>query len=813
MKKEKSEKKESKALVDIGEAVGIVAAQSIGEPGTQMSLAYDEKVLVSDCGEVNAVKIGEFIDGMMERFGSSCEDGHEICKPKAEIMVPSLAKNEKVEWKQATLLSRHACKEKLLELSLRSGRKITATPFHSFVIRRDNLLVPVSGSSLKKGDRLPVLRNLACPPGIAVKAVDIVPALQMAMKHMSSSNGLVYAYPREGSKPLPRQLELDGEFGWLLGIYLAEGNSTHNFTSISNTDLTIQQKIRDFAKAHGLTTNEYDNPRGFSLSHDIRINSALLAEFLKAVCGTSSYSKRVPLFAYSANEKFISSLLRGYFDGDGNVSVERRVIRASSKSKELIDGICLLLARLGIFAGKRSDKKTHNISISYRYAPSFLQKIGSDVEGKRLKLEILSSSEQGIGYNLVDVIPGIGNSLLSAANKLGIPSRFVNNFTKRQKIGRSTLIKYLEEFERLSAEKNISLPELLPLKNAADGDVLWDEIEKIERVSSANNRVYDFTVPGAETFTTFDGVITHNTMRTFHYAGVAEQVPSGLPRLIEIVDARREPKEPLMDIFLKEPHCNEEKKAEKVAEEIESTVLSQIADIRENFKDKKIEIMLDEQEMKIRGIAVEDLKEPIKAQTAGGVEVRANKITVNPKISSLRAIRKVTTKLASLHIKGIEKISKAMVLKGKNGQYFIRTSGSNISTVMRHAKVIPEKVYSNDVKEIERFLGIEAARNSIVRELKQVLDLQRLNVDVRHLMLLADAMCMDGHIKSVGRHGLSGEKAGVLAKAAFEETIKHLISAASEGQYDNLIGVTENIIIGQTIPVGTGIVRLKMKKQ
>ena len=90
--------------------------------------------------------------------------------------------------------------------------------------------------------------------------------------------------------------------------------------------------------------------------------------------------------------------------------------------------------------------------------------------------------------------------------------------------------------------------------------------------------------------------------------------------------------------------------------------------------------------------------------------------------------------------------------------------------------------------------------------------MQRLDVDIRHIMLLADAMCMDGIVKPVGRHGLSGEKASILARAAFEETIKHLINASIKGEEDKLVGVTENIIIGQPIPMGTGTVRLSMKR-
>jgi DNA-directed RNA polymerase subunit A" len=78
-------------------------------------------------------------------------------------------------------------------------------------------------------------------------------------------------------------------------------------------------------------------------------------------------------------------------------------------------------------------------------------------------------------------------------------------------------------------------------------------------------------------------------------------------------------------------------------------------------------------------------------------------------------------------------------------------------------------------------------------------------------MLLADAMTANGYLTSIGRHGLAGQKAGVLARAAYEETIKHLVNATIKGEEDRLLGITENIIIGQTVPVGTGKVKLKIK--
>ncbi len=800
-----------KNKIDVGEAVGIVAAQSIGEPGTQMSIPYSEKVLVSHEGKTKAVEIGEFIDSAFERFGFSEEKGHQICDLPIEVLAPSLNQNEKIEWKKVSALSRHKSPPQLICIYLRSGRKITATPFHSFVIRKRNCIVPVAGSSLKPKDRLPVLKNLPECKAASQVSVDAKQALKEKLKHMVCSNGMLYAYPREGSKPMPCELELGKQLGWLAGIYIAEGNAMRNFLSISNTNGKILERVRRFADSYGFTYNEYDNFRGFAPAHDIRINSTLMSQLFKSTCGQSSHKKCIPDFAYNAPQDFIASLLRGYFDGDGSISVSRKVIRASSKSKELIDGLCMLLARLGIFASKRSDKKSHNLSISYRYAGRFLELIGSDREEKKRQLETLSSLSLSQGYNLVDVIPGIGEELSKAACLAGIPSRLTNNFRKRGYVGRSTLVKYISLIESAAKKKKIHVPQLAMLQRAAQSHVVWDEIEKIEHVETAHQYVYDFTVPGTETFTTFEGVITHNTMRTFHYAGVAEQVPTGLPRLIELVDARKEPKKPIMDIYLKDEFSSSYDKAKEAAKRIERTTLNKVAYIEENFAEKRITITVEQTEIDAEGVKMDEIRRRVKSIAGSHMESKDNTIIVKPTASSLKNIRRMTNRLRQLHIKGIEKIKRTIVVKGKDGKYFIRTAGSNLATVIKNQKVDAKRTYTNDIQEIARVLGIEAARNALVNEIKQVLSMQNLNVDIRHCMLLADAMTMDGEIKSIGRHGLSGGKAGVLARAAFEETVKHLINAAVRAEEDKLIGVTENIIIGQTVPVGTGLVKLKMK--
>ncbi|PIT84440.1 DNA-directed RNA polymerase subunit A'' [Candidatus Micrarchaeota archaeon CG10_big_fil_rev_8_21_14_0_10_45_29] len=304
---------------------------------------------------------------------------------------------------------------------------------------------------------------------------------------------------------------------------------------------------------------------------------------------------------------------------------------------------------------------------------------------------------------------------------------------------------------------------------------------------------------------------TQMTMRTFHYAGVAEQVPTGLPRLIELVDARKEPKKPFMDIYLESSAANDEKKAKKVAAALECVLLEQIASVNEDFEGKSIKIQADANELGLLSVDINDVRAKVKELISPGtVECRENTITAKPKVNTLRALRRFTNKIKQLQVKGVEGVRRSIVIKDKN-EFFIRTAGSNILGVKDIEGIDFKRVYTNDVKEVERVFGIEAARNALVHELDQVLTSQRLFVDIRHIMLLADAMTMDGAITSIGRHGLAGQKAGVLARAAYEETIKHLVNAATKAEEDMLIGVTENIIVGQTVPIGTGLVKLRMK--
>jgi DNA-directed RNA polymerase subunit A" len=306
---------------------------------------------------------------------------------------------------------------------------------------------------------------------------------------------------------------------------------------------------------------------------------------------------------------------------------------------------------------------------------------------------------------------------------------------------------------------------------------------------------------------------TQMTMRTFHYAGVAEHVPTGLPRLIELVDAKKEPNKSLVEVYLKKEYKGKESAAKALAKEMESVLLPEVAAVQEDMAARRILIALNEADAKALGVTMNMLKEAVKKTAAAHkVEHRGSRLKVSlkgEKDMPLKELRKMTGKLAKTLVKGIMGIKRSVVIK-ERGEYFIRASGSNIKEILLLPKVDPSRIYTNSVMEIDKLFGIEAARNAVVREMVGVMESQGLSVDIRHIMLLADAMTADGKVKSIGRHGLSGEKAGVMGRAAFEETIKHLVNASIVAEDDNLVGVTENIIVGQTIPIGTGRIKLVM---
>ena len=315
---------------------------------------------------------------------------------------------------------------------------------------------------------------------------------------------------------------------------------------------------------------------------------------------------------------------------------------------------------------------------------------------------------------------------------------------------------------------------------------------------------------------------TQMTMNTFHYAGVAEiDVTQGLPRLIELVDARKTPDTPMMTVHLDEEYAEDRERAHEVVWKIEATRILALGDISTNVADMLVEIDLNDETLLERWPTVDDV-DAIAEEIAGTIEsnlgVQARQvgtvIEFGPEEPSYRDLLQLVEELRDIVFKGIEDISRVVIRKEEtdNGEEFVLyTEGSDFGEVLGIEGVDASRTTCNNIHEVYRELGVEAARETLINETMNTLEEQGLDdVNVRHLMLVADIMTNEGTIESIGRHGISGSKDSVLARAAFEVTVNHLLDAAIHGEIDELDGVTENVIVGKPIKLGTGDVDLRM---
>ena len=306
---------------------------------------------------------------------------------------------------------------------------------------------------------------------------------------------------------------------------------------------------------------------------------------------------------------------------------------------------------------------------------------------------------------------------------------------------------------------------------------------------------------------------TQMTLNTFHYAGVAEiNVTLGLPRIIEIVDARKNPSTPIMTVYLDEKHRYDREKALEVARRIEGTSLENLArEMSIDILNFEFIVDIDPERLEKAGLDMERIQRKLESSfKSAEFEVDGYTVIMRPKkVGKLSDLRRLSEKVKKHRLKGLSGVGKTIIRK-EGDEYVIYTEGSNFKQVIKVPGVDPTRTRTNNIHEIAEVLGIEAARNAIIEEIVNTMREQGLEVDVRHIMLVADMMTLDGVILPIGRHGIVGEKASVLARAAFEITTQHLFEAAERGETDPLNGVVENVLIGQPVPVGTGIVKLAM---
>ncbi len=313
---------------------------------------------------------------------------------------------------------------------------------------------------------------------------------------------------------------------------------------------------------------------------------------------------------------------------------------------------------------------------------------------------------------------------------------------------------------------------------------------------------------------------TQMLLKTFHQAGVMSTMTvKGLPRIKELVDARKSPKTPMIEIQLEKGVARDLEKANAIKKKIEEVKVKRLlSSFDEDFKGESMRLALSKEKL-----ALYELSEHHVLSKLGKIEgVKVGladhviKVELKKQKEQPRGIKDLRIRFIHIRdtsIKGVKGISKVTINQMKDGGFYLLALGNNIEGVMQIDGVDRRHVYSNNPFEVSRVLGIEAARTLIMHELDSTVREADITVSIRHIGLIADAMTFQGNIKSVGRHGIVGGKNSVFARAAYEETVKHFTNACIFGERDMLTGVAENILIGKQVNIGTGTVKLGIKKE
>jgi DNA-directed RNA polymerase subunit A' len=305
---------------------------------------------------------------------------------------------------------------------------------------------------------------------------------------------------------------------------------------------------------------------------------------------------------------------------------------------------------------------------------------------------------------------------------------------------------------------------------------------------------------------------TQMTLRTFHFAGIKERnVTLGLPRLIELVDARKKPVTPTMDIYLDDESKKSREKAIEVARNVLQTNVSALVADTETDYSTNIKLIMSTNRLNERGCSMAEVEAALSSNKKFKMEITGELITLNlvDESDTATAIA-IRNKVLKTIVKGVPDVERVTLVQ-KNEEWVIQTTGSNIAKVLEVKGIDKKNVRTNNVFEIAGTLGIEAARNSLINELNHTLGDQGLEVDNRYIMLVSDLMCSRGYMQQIGRHGIAGTKDSVLARAAFEITVPTIARAALGGEIEQLKGITENVIVGSNIPIGSGTVDLYMQ--
>ena len=926
--------KYKQAIVHPGEMVGVIAGQSIGEPTTQLTLnsvIYETEIAVRNSkNEIKKVQIGDFIKEHIKKSKKIeyMEDKDttyaELDEHTEYYEVPGATEDGQTVWRRIEAVTQHPVINEdgtntMLKITTKGCREVVATKAKSFLQLVDGKIIGVNGSELKVGDYLPVSRKTLeytemfeldlkeiLPPtkyiyGTEIeKACNVVDEHHWWSKHANKTftipykrSDSAYSYLKKtcgknqkivyepgfiytktnsiSNYKIPEKIELDYDFGYLLGAYCAEGCMTKHQISIANIDDEYYKPILRICKKFNLTTKNYThNNKGKEgwTSKDIRIYSTILCNIIDNLCGKLSHNKYVSDKIVFSNKQCICGFLDAYISGDGTVSCNknRNHINACSTSYNLLLNVQIMMKQLGVTAKiYKCPQPTKDVIF-----PTYVTKLENIHQCYSLRI----ANQQ--------------------CNKLAN----LLNLTIQHKQDKILLLRE-KEFKLEYCKNNLILPNIVNGKTVFENrndmmmDLEFDEIISIEEVANTTDYAYDLTVEDTRNFDCINGLCQKDT---FHLSGVASKsnVTRGVPRIEEILRLTKNPKNPSLTVHLKPIDELEQEKAIQYANMMEHTKLVDVvkslqicfdpqeestlieADklLMEQYyefenmvkecneqEDGNVEIVkskwiirmeMDAEVLLDKNITMDDIHFAIKNSYYGNditcvysdynsdklvFRIRMNSNVFKSKKSKGFSEKGITDSLDqsddiyllknfqdsllnNIVLRGVNGIENVIPRKLQNmivkeeGKYvkkdvwILDTTGSNLMETLAIDFIDNKRTYSNDIKEVFDVLGIEAARQVLYNEFVDVMEFSDVYINYHHLSLLCDRMTCTKDMVSIFRSGILNDDIGPIAKGTFEVHTEVFLNAARHADFDHMRGVSANVMMGQVGYYGTNAFNL-----
>ena len=485
----------------------------------------------------------------------------------------------------------------------------------------------------------------------------------------------------------------------------------------------------------------------------------------------------------------------------------------------------------------------------------------------------------------IDKIPNLGNLIATCGKDLKLPgqSRNYGRWKNKSSIGRGTLGRYIKIFEEANKSNPVVTREINILKQAYNSDVIWDEIVEIVNIDDPKEYVYDFTVPGNQTFLTLGGILVHNTLNTFHATGSGSTQMQGVPRVEELTRTTKNIKTPVMNIYLEKKFQKDDDKANLIASSIQHTKIKDLItsfemiydldtnntgytkkdnvsnpffvnlkSTKKNYEDMAwlLRIKLDRDKIIEKNVTTLDIKSSylkFYKNYIGDLKgiKKSEKQIINSIVGTCVLSNFDNNDEPVIHIrfdiidfdydlllninnwiidnfklKGIDDIigtnidnnSRLISFDNKNKEFeethevVIYTEGINMTDIRHLDGIDFNRTYCNEINTINKYFGIEAARNALLKEFYQVFN--EYNLNFHHLSILVDTITNLGILSSIDRHGINKLDTDPLSRASFEMPIEQLTKAALFGEVDQMRSVSSRIMAGRVISGGTGLCSL-----